>query len=276
MSVIYQYLDQELFYHHSLDERPNAENFPMHAHEMYEIYYYISGDGSYVVEGREYPLRAGSLCIVRCAEAHKLNIRPDEPYERIALHFLPRMLKTVDPGGLLTRAFEDRPLGQLNDYTAAEINHAYVRECLQSMCVAGGTREEQRLAVLIRLFPVLGEIQRAFLQKNSQLFTQAPASAATYIVDYINRHLADELSLTLLSNEFYISKSQLNRIFRQATGSSVWDYIVIKRLISARQRIRRGEPDMQACKRSGFREYSSFYRAYSKRFGVTPKEDLPQ
>ena len=39
------YKDEELYCHHSLDEKPDPNAFPMHAHEMMEIFYFISGKG---------------------------------------------------------------------------------------------------------------------------------------------------------------------------------------------------------------------------------------
>lgn len=48
---------------------------------------------------------------------------------------------------------------------------------------------------------------------------------------------------------------------------------MIKRLTSARERIRRGESAGSAAENAGFDDYSSFYRAYVKRFGCPPKND---
>ena len=93
------------------------------------------------------------------------------------------------------------------------------------------------------------------------------------LIDYINKNLYEPLSLSRLSDKFFLSQSQLNRLFKKATGTSVWEYITIKRLIAARNRIRVGEHSGKVCISCGFKDYSSFYRMYKNRFGVSPKQD---
>ena len=98
MESHFYYRDEDLFVHHTLDKHPTPDSFPMHAHERMEIFYFLSGCGAYLIEGTQYDLCAGDVLIMRHAEAHKLLIRPDEPYDRIAIHFSPRLLSSLDPG----------------------------------------------------------------------------------------------------------------------------------------------------------------------------------
>jgi len=92
----------------------------------------------------------------------------------------------------------------------------------------------------------------------------------------VNRHLFEDISLQEVADRFYRSRSQISRIFRRATGSSLWDYVTLKRLLAARAMIQRGEPAGAACMACGFADYSSFFRAYRSRFGHPPKEDAPR
>jgi AraC-like DNA-binding protein len=88
----------------------------------------------------------------------------------------------------------------------------------------------------------------------------------------VNEHLYEELSLDTICKKFYISKPQLCRIFKRATGSTVWEYVTTKRLIAAQRLIRSGIPVAEAARKCGFGDYTSFYRAYRKQFGEKPKE----
>jgi transcriptional regulator GlxA family with amidase domain len=92
-------------------------------------------------------------------------------------------------------------------------------------------------------------------------------------LEYVNEHLFEDISIQSVADAFYRSRSQISRVFRQATGSSLWDYVTIKRLMAARAMIQRGESAISACTACGFSEYSSFYRAYKSHFGHSPKED---
>ena len=59
------------------------------------------------------------------------------------------------------------------------------------------------------------------------------------IITYINDHITEELSLDLLSSIFYTSKYYLGRQFKQFTGLTLYQYIMKKRLIIARDMINR-------------------------------------
>ena len=80
------------------------------------------------------------------------------------------------------------------------------------------------------------------------------------------------LSLDHLSERFFISKSHLNRMFKKATGTTAWDYIVVKRLLMARSLLSEGMVPTDVYLKCGFRDYTTFFRAYKKHFGSTPKE----
>lgn len=99
---------------------------------------------------------------------------------------------------------------------------------------------------------------------------------AAQLTTYINDHLYADISLDTLCQLFFLSRSQINRVFTRATGTSIWRYVTIKRLLAARAMIRNHEPAGSVCVRCGFSDYSAFYRAYKARFGCSPAEDARQ
>ena len=210
---------------------------------------------------------------MRDTESHKIKILADQPYERYALHFSPETLETIDPQHKLCEPFTSHPLGQNNLYHAACFNEQQPLDFLEPMCVVTNEdTSEQRLAILTHLYPLLHTIRNAYMHQLQEQ-TNPHHKHAEEIVSYINRHLFDALSLPYLAKRFYLSTSQLNRLFRQATGSSVWEYITLKRLVAARAKIKNGTSIPVACQECGFHDYSSFYRAYVRRFGTPPKND---
>ena len=100
-----------------------------------------------------------------------------------------------------------------------------------------------------------------------------PQSAAEKIMSYVNAHIFDDLTVPELAQHFYLSTSQFGRIFRQASGSSPWEYITIKRLTAAREKIHGGKSAQNAALCCESKDYSSFFRAYVKYFGTSPKDD---
>lgn len=59
---------------HTVDDPPE-NNCPMHTHELLEMYYFISGNCTYIIEGTAYALKPHDILFKRPLEAHKLNTR---------------------------------------------------------------------------------------------------------------------------------------------------------------------------------------------------------
>lgn len=272
MPHIFSYRDAELYSHHTVDPVPEPESFTMHAHELMEIYYFISGKGSYLVEGSPYPLQPGDIMIMRAAETHKLTISPDEPYERIAIHFSPALFNAVDPEQRLLRPFLDRPLGQLNHYSGADERCTHLQAAFSDFTF--DHIPDVRLNIIARLLLFLTALNGIYdMTRNIRKTEQG---LQTQLVTYVNEHLFDPISLQEVADHFHRSRSQISRVFHQATGSSFWEYVSIKRMLAARAMIQRGDPASFASITCGFTDYSSFYRAYKNYFGHSPKEDAPQ
>ena len=264
MARLFEYKDADLFCHHSLDQRPSPADFYMHAHERMEILYFLSGDAEYLVEGSVYPLHPGELLVMNRAEAHKLQLCSDQPYERIVLHFSPSVLRGIDPDGLLLRIFAEKPLGKQNHYVSDRFR------VLFSDFDAAGSDAQLRLHMLLILANVLDELSNLTGSVSS---ADEPESSSQQILQYVNLHLFEDISLSSVSRAFFLSPSQLSRVFRRATGSSVGEYIRIKRLLAARERIINGSAPADACTACGFQDYSTFFRAYKAKFGHSPSLD---
>ncbi len=268
MDTLFSYREEGLYCHCSLDEAPDPDSFPIHAHEMLEIYCFLSGKGTYLVEGTRYPLEAGDIFLMRPAETHKLLIEASEPYRRIAAHVCPAFFTQIDPEQRLLRPFFARPLGSMNRYPAAQ--YPELHRVFDGFVLTPGL---ERIQILSRVMLLLSQI--AALYPSISGHTPVPCGFAFSLVSYVNAHLFEPISLDAISRSFARSPSQIGRVFRAATGTSLWEYVLLKRLLSARAMLERGETATDAALLCGFSDYSAFYRAYRKHFGRTPSDDKP-
>ncbi len=269
MPNIFTFRDDEIYSHHTYDEHPKAENFQMHAHEWMEIFYLISGKCSYLVEGNRYDLQPGDIIILRAAETHMLDIGEDEPYERIAIHFSPALLSAFPGCERFLKPFVDRPLGQRNLYRSGEAGDSRL-----AAAFAGFNFDDIRdvkVNLMSRLVLFLTVLSADFEKQNDTV--SGGDSFQSQLVAYVNEHLFEDISLQSISDAFYRSRSQISRVFRQSTGSPLWEYVTIKRLLAARAMLQRGVPASEACIACGFSDYSSFFRAYRAHFDHSPKND---
>ena len=92
------------------------------------------------------------------------------------------------------------------------------------------------------------------------------------ILQYLNAHLTEGLTIDELAARFYISKYHMMRRFRDETGYTIHGYVTEKRLLLAQQLLEQGIPSGEAALRCGYQEYSTFSRAYKKQFDRSPSE----
>ncbi|MBQ8397146.1 MAG: helix-turn-helix transcriptional regulator [Clostridia bacterium] len=267
--TLYSYRDADFYVHHTITPTPNPLEFASHMHSGCELYCFLSGEGSFHIEGSEYPLSPGLILLTRPGELHRLAISGALPYERVAVHFPADALDGIDADGRLRALFFDRPLGQGNVYAGGDDSRAFVTSCIYRL-VRGGELSP-RTQTLANLLPILCELST--LRAGEAISPPAAAGLAADVIAYVNAHLYETWTLDDLAAHFFFSRTHLSRVFRQATGLSVWDYTLLKRLIAAREQIRGGIPATEAAATCGFGDYSSFYRQYKRRFGVSPQEE---
>ena len=99
MSRLFEHLDSQIFCHHSCDQNPESIRFYLHAHDKLELFYFISGNVDYIVEGAVYQLTPGDIVITHSAEVHQPIIHPGAPYERISIQFDDALSRDIDSSG---------------------------------------------------------------------------------------------------------------------------------------------------------------------------------
>ncbi len=268
MSKYYSYKTDNLFCHYKCDERPEKDTFKMHTHDTCELYIFFYGKGKFLVEGNEYSISNGDILLMRPAEAHYIDIDPSRPYERFSAHFSEDFFKSLDPDGTLMDIYNSRPAGVFNKYSRNDFKPEVYKLLVQNLLAE---TDDRRMQVTTNLLPLLSEIHKVY--KARRMTDSVGNSPAQPIIKYINENLNESLTLDSICNRFYISKPQLCRIFKTATGSTVQNYINAKRLINAKRMLNSGVSPTRVATLAGFNDYSVFYRAFCKEYGTTPKQE---
>ena len=92
------------------------------------------------------------------------------------------------------------------------------------------------------------------------------------VLGYISTHYNQPLSLDGLAQQFYVSKYHLSHEFSRVVGTSVYRYIMLKRLLNARQMLSCGVSPGVVSQACGFGDYANFYRAFRAQYGISPKD----
>lgn len=260
--------NKQLGFHCAVSHPPHMEH-PIHAHDRCELFYLIKGDGYYITEGSSYAFEPGKILLMRPGETHRAVCFDSSEYHRMSIHFDPCVVDSIDPRGRILRAFYDRPLGMNNAYDRSMLMGTGIYDYLEQMQRPCSDNDAQCMQVLCYLLPVLMELANVF-DHRFEAEKDAASPSSHDILKYINHNIASPLSVDLLCEKFYLTRTQLYRNFKKATGVNPWEYITLKRLTLARSYINDGMSANAAAIACGFGDYSAFYRAYMKYFGCTP------
>ena len=93
-------------------------------------------------------------------------------------------------------------------------------------------------------------------------------------LDYIEDNLKAQITAAELSDMAGFSLFHYYRLFQQATGLPVMQYILRRRLLHGVYAMQQGSSKIDAALAYGFDTYAGFYKAFCREFGSTPSEFL--
>ncbi|WP_298299167.1 AraC family transcriptional regulator [Hydrotalea sp.] len=132
------------------------------------------------------------------------------------------------------------------------------------------------LLIFIQLLSTLSlQKQWEILNDNSDLFLQHPiknSNQVNKVMDYLNTHFKEEVSLKKMSCIMNMSEATLARFFKMQTGKCFTDLLIEKRLSYATKLlIETHEPVQEIAYQSGFNQVTHFNRLFKAHTGFSPK-----
>lgn len=259
--------------YHYCDTVPPVVDF--HEHEFYEILFFLSGNALYTIEGRTYQLRPGDILLTNNRDIHRPDIRPGKVYERYVIWVQPDVIAQIQKLGTdLSACFVDAAAKEYKLIRPDNADLTHLKGICEKMVYAHNEAGfGSSMLSLVYLVEFLVFLNRAYFATPAAIRQDVTENEKiNLVVSYINTHLADDLSLDVLAGVFYVSKSYLNHRFKEFTGLTLYQYIIKKRLVVARNMLREGVPVMDACMQCGFNDYSNFLKSFKREFGKSPKE----
>ena len=260
------YLKEDFRLFHINDQ--TKKDFSYHYHDFHKIIVFISGKVTYHIEGKAYHLKPRDILLVSQGAIHKPEIDPSVPYERYI--FWIRDDHSCQELNTCFQKANDRSFNLVRADSALQERLKdllpEIEQTLQNKHF-GDTVLRNALFTQFMIY-----INRIFLRTSSSPDekTYSSDTQVEQLLKYINRNLSENLSIDQLANRFFFSKYHMMRKFKNETGYTIHNYITSKRLLMARSLISQGMPVMKAAQASGFRDYTTFVRAYKKQFGKAP------
>ena len=263
------YLLEDFRLFHLKDAKGTEMDF--HYHEFCKLVLLVSGKGEYTVEERHYTLQAGDILLIGSHQIHRPEFAPGVEYERIIFYISPEFLQK--------QSLEECDLELLFAGNRGHVLRLEEKRYRKLFELAIGLETELKgerygsavmgNSLLLQLLVKLGRYRDKNIASSS-LSGLVSDERIRRMLQFIESHLSEELTIEGLAEKFFISRYHMMRLFKKETGQSVYEYLTERRLFLARELIRQGLPATESCFQAGFGSYSSFTRAFGKRFGTTP------
>lgn len=265
-----QYSDNRLMFVHRSDKHPSKDDFV----EMYlnacEIILPISGNVSFASEGRIYSPKFGDIMIFSPFEIHRTIINSDTAYERIVIQIRSEIFEADSDYNQLFSFFKKLQFGKIGILKSTDLQHTDIKEYIKKLTLIRSDNSKEIIALLLPLLECLkNAIEDGVVTNDPQ-----KNEISTLIVKYINNNLIEDITPDSISAKFHISRSKLDKLFRKKFDTSVWAYIVAKRLRYARSLLQSGEKPTKVALKCGFQDYTAFFKAFKKQYGVSPSQTV--
>lgn len=270
------------FTHNDIEASRNishtARDAQFHLHNSFEIYLFLQGDVNCFVEQSLYRLKRGTLLMFNNQEIHRSSNLSSKPYERIVINFNHQMIEkfTTEHTNLLS-CFLDRKKGQDNAILLSKKQlDVFLAFATKLIDILQNNEYGSDLLALTYLIQILVYINKLYKQ-DEFLLEQYPLSEKLQdVLDYINTHITEDINLDKIGDHFSLNKSYLGRLFKKETGSTIYNYILLKRISMSKQMLADGRSVSEACTLCGFNDYSNFIRTFKQNTGYSPAKYAKQ
>ncbi len=269
------YLNHDFKMFHLIDRQ--RKEFAFHYHDFNKIMIFLSGNSIYTIEGKNYELQPYDIVLVNAGEIHRPCVLDASAYERIIIYVSPQFLGSFSGEDYnLNYCFERAKQEHSNVLRIHSMEKGKLYQVCQELEHSfGDSAFAKELYQKILFLEFMIQLNRTAISNHISYLDSAKDNAKlVQIIDYINGHLTEEITIDSLSARFYLSRYYLMHFFKEETGYTIGNYITEKRLLLAKNLVQNGCSITEACFQSGFKNYSTFSRAFKKAFNTIPKNAM--
>lgn len=247
----------------------NAER-TLHLHNnAYELMLFKSGNVDYFINNATYHLTPGSLTFICPNDIHGLFIKDNNPYERIPIHIEERFADSLStPVTDLFRCFYNRKPERIYHLNKEQMKeYEYHAEAIITALNDKSFGYDVRVkASLLSILLLANTAARS----NDRYFGDISPKIIRDTISFVDANLTKDISVQTIADFANISRSRLSHLFKEYTGTSLWNYIITRRIQYARTLLLKGTSITATCYECGFRDYAHFVKVFTRINGVSP------
>ena len=235
-------------------------NSTMHAHRHAEMFFIMSGSGTFQLQRHSFPVSGRSLVIINPGVMHCEQSNQGSPMEYIVLGVENLEMAANEQGYVLTTFHLD--------WDAISVS---LRLMLQEARSGqdGYSQVCQRMLEII----LLRILRRRGLSLASEAVGMDDNRECGLVRRYIDEHFKESITLDQLAELAHINKYYLVHAFRKAYGTSPINYLISRRIQESRFLLTNSNHSLsQIARILGFSSLSYFSQSFHRTEGVSPME----
>lgn len=228
----------------------------VHIHDCYEVYLNLSGEVSFFVNNNVYEVNKGTIVFSRPNEIHYCICNQECRHQCYCLWF-----ESDDEA--IKNIFESlNTVYNFSEQTQGRIIALFER-------LYDATEKQQSFSQLVSFLEIIELLANS---KSALPPVEYMPDKVSEIIDYINNNYTDITGVNQLAERFHISRSTLNRWFKQYIKLSPIDFIQEKKLAHAKFLLQSGKSVTEAGYSAGFCDSAYFILRFKNKFGITPHQ----
>lgn len=271
--------ETNIFYTFDYDERSFKINMDFqHFHPYFEILILLAPEAEHLVEGRNYHLLTHDLVLLAPSVLHKSIYHKGDPSKRIIITFsLPHDHAAFieDYNELLTPFYQKDPIFRFSDSHKALLFSKLNEIFTLSRSANFHEKPMNKFAIhtkfmdfLLTLYSLYPHNQYENIESNDHI-----TQKVIEICSYINKNYHEELSLSSLSKQFFISSCYLSHRFKEITHFNITTYIHMTRIKNAEYKLITSDDKISdIAEQCGFTSFSQFNRIFQKFTQTSPRD----
>lgn len=242
-----------------------------HFHSFYELYYLWEGERQYFIRNEVYRINRGALVFISPGNIHQTVSCGDAVWERTLLEISATRYQEL-MSHFHTLDISEMPAILVCPLEGEQREH--MEWLLRQMTRNAETQNRGYLEyILHRLQEILLFLLLAKPATQANALQSDAHRKVTNIAIYIESTFDQIDSLEHICRRFYISKSHLCHIFREATGMTVQEYIASIRIKNAQRLLVETTLSITAIAHSvGYNSLTNFERIFKRLSGIAPRE----
>lgn len=245
----------------------------LHHHDLYEILYVVSGKILYSIDELHYELSDGDMVLISPTSLHRLDKVVSQKCDRIVLTFSRNFLNNYSgTNSNLSNVFKNANEKKSYLISFSQQDKKRLEDYLNNMNELQFSKEfGADIMFNIRFMQTMLLINHISQNIQTEIVVNKSNKVITEVVEYIHSNLNKKILIKDIADIMSLSESRLSHLFKEETGISILKFINKKRLMLSKELIRKGEHIGSIHAQCGFQDNTSFFRAFKKEYGITPK-----